>query len=95
MPGPVIGAGPGQNTGYRPVRLVLALIGTLAVSVGLYICGIAVIDALLVPAGDAFRLCAATCGNRIGDEATGLTAGVIVLIAGGVLKTVGRPRYYY
>ncbi len=92
MPGGLIGAGP-QNTGWRPVRLILALIGAVAVSVGLYICGIAAIDALLVPAGHAFRLCTASCGDRIGNVTTGLGVGVGAVIVGGILKGIGRPRY--
>ncbi|HET9897541.1 MAG TPA: pentapeptide repeat-containing protein [Streptosporangiaceae bacterium] len=95
MPGGLTGAGPQQNTGWQPVRLVLALIGTAAVSVGLYLFGSAMIDALLIPAGDAIQLCAATCGDRIGAMSTGLTAGVVMIVVGGILKRIGWPRFRY
>lgn len=78
-----------------PVKLVLAILGALVVSIGLWLIGTTVIDAILIPAGRAgYRLCESTCGSRFGNAPASLAGGAVLMAIGGILRSLGRIRYY-
>jgi hypothetical protein len=78
----------------RPGRLVVAIVGAFVVAIGLWLLGNGVLDAVLVPAGNAgYRLCETSCGSRISTDMVSLVTGVALFVFGGILRAVGRIRY--
>jgi uncharacterized protein YjbI with pentapeptide repeats len=74
-------------------RLATALGGALILAAGLWLLGWTIIDAILVPAGQAgFRVCETVCGFRVSGVVPVLVIAVLLMISGVTLRILGRIR---